>query len=116
MSLCSELNRVGELTRKQLQATMQRLTKQRESDFVDMYDTLRHGLYSKEGIVEHVTEVLRQTERARHKKQAALYLEWDAAVSASAMRWAAWVRLQEWHSCGMQFDSLQDWRSCGMPL
>eukprot|EP00891_Asterochloris_glomerata_P002187 jgi/Astpho2/2187/Aster-03178 len=78
--LQNELNRVGELTRKQLQATMQRLTKQRESDFVDMYDTLRHGLYSKEGIVEHVTEVLRQTERARHKKQAALYREWDAAV------------------------------------
>ncbi|KAL3152201.1 hypothetical protein ABBQ32_001288 [Trebouxia sp. C0010 RCD-2024] len=64
-----ELNRVGELTRKQLNRTMQRLSKQRETSFQDSFDQLQHGLTSQDGIISQVNDILQQSASVKHQKK-----------------------------------------------
>ena len=75
-----ELNRVGELTRKQLNRTMQRLSKQRETSFQDSFDQLQHGLTSHNGIVAQVNDILQQSASLKHQKKVQLFREWDSEV------------------------------------
>ena len=75
-----ELNRVGELTRKQLNRTMQRLTKQRETTFQDSFDQLQHGLTSQDGIIAQVDDLLKQSASVKHQKKVHLFSEWDQQV------------------------------------
>ena len=75
-----ELNRVGELTRKQLNRTMQRLSKQRETSFQDSFDQLQHGLTSQDGIISQVNDILQQSASVKHQKKVQLFSEWDSQV------------------------------------
>ncbi len=75
-----ELNRVGELTRKQLNRTMQRLTKQRETSFQDSFDQLQRGLTSQDGIIAQVNDLLKQSASVKHQKKVHLFSEWDQQV------------------------------------
>lgn len=75
-----ELNRVGELTRKQLNKTMQRLSKQRETSFQESFDQLQHGLTSQDGIIAQVNDLLRQSASVKHHKKVQLFSEWDQQV------------------------------------
>lgn len=76
-----ELNRVGELTRKQLNRTMQRLSKQRETSFQDSFDQLQHGLTSQDGIISQVNDILQQSASVKHQKKVQLFSEWDSQVA-----------------------------------
>lgn len=75
-----ELNRVGELTRKQLNRTMQRLSKQRETSFQDSFDQLQYGLTSQDGIISQVNDILKQSASVKHQKKVQLFSEWDSQV------------------------------------
>lgn len=75
-----ELNRVGELTRKQLNRTMQRLSKQRETSFQDSFDQLQHGLTSQDGIISQVNDILQQSASVKHQKKMQLFSEWNSQV------------------------------------
>ena len=81
-----ELNRVGELTRKQLNRTMQRLSKQRETSFQDSFDQLQHGLTSQDGIISQVDEILQQSASVKRQKKLQLFSEWDSQVKAQLQR------------------------------
>ena len=78
-----EANRVMELTKKQLDKTMQRLQKQRDTTFQDRLDELQHGLASQDGIVAQVNGTLEQAAAVKHEKKAQLYSEWDQQVLQS---------------------------------
>lgn len=75
-----EANRVMELTKKQLDKTMQRLQKQRDTSFQDQLDAVQHGLASQNGIVAQVNGTLEQAAAVKHEKKAQLYSEWDQQV------------------------------------
>ena len=75
-----ELNRVGELTKKQLNRTMQRLSKQREASFQDNFDKLQRGLTSQDGIIAQVNDLLKQSASVKHQKKVQLFDEWDQQV------------------------------------
>ncbi|DBA81753.1 hypothetical protein WJX77_006676 [Trebouxia sp. C0004] len=81
-----ELNRVGELTRKQLNRTMQRLTKQRETSFQVSFDQLQHGLTSQDGIIAQVNDLLKQSASVKHQKKVHLFDEWDQQVFQKIQR------------------------------
>lgn len=78
-----EANRIMELTKKQLDKTMQRLQKQRDTTFQDRLDELQHGLESQDGIVAQVNGTLEQAATVKHEKKAQLYSEWDQQVLQS---------------------------------
>lgn len=80
-----ELNRVGELTKKQLDRTMQRLSKQRETTFQDSFDHLQHGLTSQDGIISQVNDILQQSASAKRQKKLQLFSEWDSQVTPQLM-------------------------------
>ena len=87
-----ELNRVGELTRKQLNRTMQHLSKQRETSFQDSFDQLQHGLTSQDGIISQVNDILQQSASVKRQKKLQLFSEWDSQVKAQL---GLYTRLQE---------------------
>ena len=83
-----ELNRVGELTRKQLNRTMQRLSKQRETSFQDSFDQLQHGLTSQDGIISQVNDILQRSASVKRQKKLQLFSEWDSQVKAQ-LQWCS---------------------------
>lgn len=75
-----EANRVMELTKKQLDNTMQRVQKQRDVTFQEHLDELQHGLTSQDGILAQVNGTLEQAAAVKLEKKAQLYSEWDQEV------------------------------------